>query len=562
MFVGLDVGGTCTDAVLLDKGQVRAWAKVPTKKDLLMSLLEAFDKIMSGLQTNAIKRVVLSTTMITNLIAEKKYDPVGLILIPGPGLDHSHYNFNTDTCLLSGAIDYRGRETTPLSGDEINRALKLLASKQYKKVAIVGKFSSRNNKHEMELYRNIQQHNPEWQVEMGHRVAGQLNFPRRIMSTMLTCATRDKYQFFTHSVLTALNNRGIECPVFILKADGGTIPLKTSYSAPVETIFSGPAASVLGVQALIPPGKTAVVIDIGGTTTDLALVLGGQPLLSSKGTILNGHRTHVRSLSVKSIPVGGDSVVNVVGKDIALLPQRVGPPYCIGGPQPTPTDALKVLGLTGIGNIDLAMEAMSILGFPLGMNSQEMAARITSMVTKIIASEITKMYLNWKQEPAYRVWEVLNKKTIRPSTVVGVGGGAAGFITQIAAALDCYPVIPPYARVANAIGAAVARPTLQVSLRADTERRVYSIQEEGFQGHLENTSFNENQAVDLAKSWINKRAKKYGLEEDLGEVEITGKEVFSMVRDWVTIGKLIDITIQTKRGILNYIGSGVGDSAE
>lgn len=562
MFVGLDVGGTCTDAVLLDKGQVRAWAKVPTKKDLLVSLLEAFDKIMTGLQAKNIKRVVLSTTMITNLIAEKKYDPVGLILIPGPGLDHSHYNFNTDTCILSGAIDFRGRETTPLSLDEINNALELLASKQYNKIAIVGKFSSRNNKHEIELYRNIRQQKPEWHVEMGHRVAGQLNFPRRIMSTMLTCATGDKYQFFTQSVLTALNNRGIECPVFILKADGGAIPLKNSYSAPVETIFSGPAASVLGVQALIPPGKTAVVIDIGGTTTDLALILSGQPLLSSKGSILNGKSTHVRSLSVKSIPVGGDSVVNVIGKNIVLLPQRDGSPYCIGGPQPTPTDALRVLGLTSIGNIDRAMEAMSILGSPLGINNQEVAARITSMVTKTIASEITKMYLSWEQEPAYRVWEVINKKTIHPSTVVGVGGGAAGFITQIAAALDCFPVIPPYARVANAIGAAVARPTIQVSLRADTERKVYSIQEEGFQGHLENIPFNENQALELAKIWINKRAKKYGLEKDLDEVEITEKEVFSIVRDWVTIGKLINITIQTKRGILNYIGAGVGDSAK
>ncbi len=557
MYIGLDVGGTYTDAVLLEKGQVRAWSKVPTRQDLLTSLLESFDMIMTGVHADLIERVVLSTTMITNLIAEKKYDPVGLILIPGPGLDHSHYNYNTETCILSGAIDYRGREIVPLSPGEVEGALERMASLNYKKVAVIGKFSSRNNKHEKEVFKRIQQANLDWQVEMGHQVAGQLNFPRRVMSTLLTCATRDKYQFFTDSVLAALDNRGIKCPVYILKADGGTMPLKTSLAAPVETIFSGPAASILGVQALIPPGETAVVVDIGGTTSDLALILSGQPLLSSKGANIDGQMTHVRALAVKSVPVGGDSVVERVGREIILLSERIGPPYCMGGPMPTPTDALKVLGLTRLGDLNRAKEAMQILGGPLGMREWEVAARIMMLVTGTITSEIAGMFRSWEQEPAYRVWEVLQKKKVRPDTVVGVGGAASGFLTQIAAALDCYPVIPPYARVANAIGAAVARPTLQVSLRADTEQGTFSIQEEGFQGPIEDAPFNEDKALELARKWLWKRAEKYGLKDNLGDVEVIRKEVFNMVRDWVTRGKLIDVSVQTKRGILHYIGTGV-----
>jgi N-methylhydantoinase A/oxoprolinase/acetone carboxylase beta subunit len=560
LYVGLDVGGTYTDAVLLEKGQVRAWTKVPTRKDLLITLLEAFDKIMAGVPADLIERVVLSTTMITNLIAEKKYDPVGLILIPGPGLNHSHYNYNTGTCILGGVIDYRGRETIPLSEEEIDGALASLKQNNYDKVAVVGKFSSRNNKHEIEVKKRIERANLSWQVEMGHQVAGQLNFPRRIMSTLLTSATREKYQFFTRSVIDALESRGIECPVYILKADGGTVPLKTSLANPVETIFSGPAASILGVQALIPPGETAVIVDIGGTTSDLALILSGQPLLSSKGAELDGYLTHIRAMAVKSVPVGGDSVVERVGKEIILLSERMGPPYCMGGPMPTPTDALNVLGLTNIGDINKAREAMKMLGAPLGIETWEMAARIMMLVNQTITAEINKMFLKWEQEPAYRVWEVLQKKKVRPNTVVGVGGGAAGFVAQIAAALNCYPVIPPYARIANAIGAAVARPTLHVNLRADTERNTYSIQEEGFQGTIEDFPFNEDKALDLAEKWLWKRAEKYGMKDDLGEIEVIRKDVFNMVRDWITTGKLIDISIQTRHGILHYIGTGVVNS--
>jgi N-methylhydantoinase A/oxoprolinase/acetone carboxylase beta subunit len=562
VYIGIDVGGTCTDAVLLDKGQVKATAKVSTRADLLSSLLEALDIIMKGTPAELIRRVVISTTMITNLIAEKKYDPVGLILIPGPGLSHEHYLYETDTHIISGMIDYRGREMTPLSEEEIDLAVNKLAAAGYKKVAVVGKFSMRNNTHENQVASVIKRKFPDWQVETGHKVAGQLNFPRRVVSTLLTCATRNRYEFFVDSVLTALGRRGIKTSVFILKADGGTLPLETSKDVPIETIFSGPAASTLGVQALIPPGETAVVVDIGGTTTDLALILSGQPLLARKGAKVHDQRTQVRALAVKCVPVGGDSAVERVGKEILLHSERLGPPYCLGGPAPTPTDALRTMGLTNIGDPVKAREAMILLGDPLGISPVEVAAMIISLVVDAITLEIDQMYVRWEKNPAYRVWEVLQKRKVRPKTVVGVGGSAPGLVSQIAARMGCYPVIPPYFMVANAIGAAVSRPTLQVSLRADTERGVYSIQEEGYQGAIEDNKFNEEKALALAREWLVRRSEKYGLQESLGEVEVTRREVFNMVRDWVTCGRLIGVTVQTKRGILHYIGTGVNCSGE
>lgn len=555
MLIGIDVGGTCTDAVLLDGSAVSAIAKVETQEDLLISLGDALDNLLIGIPGERIERVVFSTTIVTNLIAEKKYDPVGVLLLPGPGRAFNDIREQDDVFFLRGAIDYRGREIIPLDQSEIKEALNWLEKRGYSKVAVVGKFSTRNNAHELQIRDYILSQHPDWHVEVGHLTGGRLNFPRRIANTVLTCATRDKYHYFANAVRDSMSRRGITGSVFILKADGGTLPLTISEQVPVETIFSGPAASTLGVQALTPPGETSLVVDIGGTTTDLALILSGQPLLASKGAKIGDRFTQVRALSVKSVPVGGDSVVERVGREFIIYSERMGPAYCLGGALPTPTDALRFMGMTQLGDADRAFEVMVNLGAPIGMKPMEVAHSIIDLVITTVATEIENMFQEWEQEPAYRVWEVVQKKKLRPQNVVGVGGGAAGLVPQIAARMGCYPILPPYAPVANAIGAAVARPTLQVSLRADTERNTYIVEEEGYQGTLA-AGINEIGAVQLAKSWLYKRAEKMNLTDYVQDIEITSKDVFNIVRDWQTTGKLYDISVQTPRGILGHIGSG------
>lgn len=554
MYVGVDVGGTYTDAVLLEKNKVRAIAKIPTREDLLSSILEAIDSILKDVDTKKIKRVVFSTTIITNLIAEHKYDDVDMLIIPGPGLNHDYYKLRPYIHILSGAVDYRGREIIRLNEQEIEAVLSEIAARGSKKIGVVGKFSPRNTSHEKRVAALINNKYPDWQVELGSRIGGQLNFPRRVETTYLTCATRRPYHLFLESVRQALAKREINADVFILKADGGTTPLVGSEELPVETIFSGPAASTLGVQALTPPGETSVVVDIGGTTTDLALILSGRPLLSSKGARVKEQLTQVRALAVKSVSVGGDSVLEPDGNKIIIRPERMGPAYCLGGPVPTPTDALRVLDLTSLGNKDKAVEAMTIIGNALGLGVKDAAREAVSQVVAVIAAEIEKMFLEWEQEPAYRVWEVLHKHKVRPRIVAGVGGGALGFITQIAEKLGCSPLIPKYAAVANAIGAAVAKPTMQVSLRADTEQGYYIIQEEGFQEKIRGKKFNEQNALELAKKSLIRRAAKYGLEVAPDEIEVTRMEVFNMIRDWHTGGRLFDVTVQTPRGIICRIG--------
>lgn len=561
MLIGIDVGGTTTDAVLIRNGKVCSTAKVSTEPgNLLNALLEALDAISKDVPPEQLKRVVFSTTVITNLIAEGKTDRVALLLIPGPGINPASYSF-PDSFYLKGAMDYRGREIQPLDEAEIRKTVGLIRESGFSRAAIVSKFGQRNPSHERSIEETFRELYPDCKLELGHKVSGKLNFPRRIATTMLTAATRERYQEFVERIRKALEERNIRAPVYILKADGGTLPVEKSIELPVETIFSGPAASTIGALALIPEGQTSVVVDIGGTTTDLALILSGKPLLASKGAKLGGFLTHVRAFAVRSIAVGGDSIVRVKDSDtgtklITVGPERVGPAYCMGGNETTPTDALKVLGLIEVGDAERANEAIKATASSLGKSETETASLIVDRVARTIADAVNEMFLEWEQEPAYRIWEVLQEKKARPENVVGVGGGAKGLIAEIAKKLDAKPVIPEYSEVGNAIGAAVARPTLTLNLHIDTEQEVYSVAEEGEIASLKAANLKNinkirlNEAEALAAKLLKERAEKFGISEYAGEAEVVSSEVFNVVSGWYTSGRLFDVNMQIPAGLI------------
>ncbi|RXA16313.1 hydantoinase/oxoprolinase family protein [Methanosarcina sp. MSH10X1] len=561
MLIGIDVGGTTTDAVLIRNGEVCSAAKVSTEPGkLLDSLLEALDAISKDVPPEQLERVVFSTTVITNLIAEGKTDRVALVLIPGPGINPESYSF-PDSFYLKGAMDYRGREIQPLDETEIRKTVDLIRESGFARAAIISKFGQRNPSHELEIGEIFREIYPGCKLELGHTVSGKLNFPRRIATAMLASATRERYQEFVEKIRKALEERKIRAPVFILKADGGTLPVEKSIEFPVETIFSGPAASMIGALALTPQGQTSVVVDIGGTTTDLALILSGKPLLASKGAKLGGFLTHVRAFAVRSIAVGGDSVVRVRKTDtgkklITVGPDRAGPAYSMGGEETTPTDALNVLGLIKVGDPERASEAIKATASCLGKSETETASLIVEKAAQTIADAVNEMFLEWEQEPAYRIWEVLQEKKARPQNVVGIGGGAKGLIDGIAKKLDARPVIPEYAEVGNAIGAAVARPTLTLNLHIDTEQKIYSVAEEGEIVSLSAANlgnFNKirlEEAETLASKLLRERAENFGISEYAGEAEIVNSEVFNVVNGWYTSGRLFDVDMQIPAGLI------------
>ena len=150
--------------------------------------------------------------------------------------------------------------------------------------------------------------------------------------------------------------------------------------------------------------------------------------------------------AVKSVPVGGDSALQQVGNALVIGSGRLGPAYCMGGPAPTPTDALRVLGLTELGDPVKAEEAMTGLGKPLNLSAQDTARKVIEMVVERIASEVNNMFLDWEQEPAYRVWEVLQKKKVRPSLVAGGVAVLPGLSTRLPQNLAAIPTSRPMPR--------------------------------------------------------------------------------------------------------------------
>ena len=152
---------------------------------------------------------------------------------------------------------------------------------------------------------------------------------------------------------------GPNIPVYILKADGGTILIDESLDCPVQTIHSGPAAGIMGVLATAQIKEDAVALDIGGTTTDISIFADGVPLLEPSGVSINGRKTLIRGLYTKSIGVGGDSVVKVENGNILIGPQREGPAAALGGPFPTPTDAMIVQGIVDFGDKQKAESAIA-----------------------------------------------------------------------------------------------------------------------------------------------------------------------------------------------------------
>jgi N-methylhydantoinase A len=383
-----------------------------------------------------------------------------------------------------------------------------------------------------------------------------LNFPRRVYTTLLTLATQHRFDSFYSEVSKLLTQRGIAAPLYILKADGGTLSFSSSVLKPVETIFSGPAASTLGALALTPKGETSVVVDIGGTTTDLALILSGRPLLASKGASIDEMLTHVRAFATSSAAVGGDSCIMVEDGILQIMPYREGPAYCMGGPSPTPTDAMRALDLVEIGEERQAVQAMEMLGRELGMAPQQTANMVLEKTMQRIAAEIEAMFSSWEQEPAYRIWELEQRKKIRPQNLVGIGAASSGLLPLLGEEMGCSTLTPADADVANAIGAALAKINLRLTFHFDTDRNFYFIEENGVQEKLKGvTSLADAENFTLTR--LQEEGKKIGISRQ-EEPEFVYSELFNMVRGWRTEGRLIDVCVQFPTGILEFQEGGAG----
>jgi N-methylhydantoinase A len=556
MILGIDVGGTHTDAVLLDHVTVRKKAKVLTnEKNLLASLLAVTTELVDADVIGKLKRVVLSTTLSTNAIVQNKVDRVGMMVVSGPGLHPSLLNVPKDTHFLSGYVNHRGIEIKSVDPLEAKLVGAHFHDEGIQHVGIVGKFSTRNPQQEIRLREIVAAH--PCHISLGHRMSGHLNFPRRIATTYLNEAVCRRYSHFVTEVLRFARERSINVPIYILKADGGTFNIEQSLDFPVQTILSGPAASIMGIMTMTDCSVDAIALDIGGTTTDISIFADGVPLLEAFGVTIEGHKTLIRGLRTKSIGVGGDSVVLFREGKLTIGPEREGPAAAFGGPFPTPTDAMIVLGLTEIGDQDKAVNALLSIAASLRCPVVDAARTIYRETCMKIATQVREVIMEVNNEPVYTIHDLLEGKRLNPKLLYLVGGPADAMAAELGRLLECEPYIPAHAEVANAIGAALARTTAEMTILADTEQGILTIGEEGFQMPI-HSRFSKEDAIRIGSEKLREKARRMGAAEEEIEIEVVEVQEFNMVREYYTKGKNIRVKVQIKPG--SIAGFSVGDA--
>jgi N-methylhydantoinase A len=536
MILGIDVGGTHTDAVLIEDLKVKKKTKSRTnEKNLIDSLLCVTSELLRGENLEKLKRIVLSTTISTNAIVQNKADRVSLIVVSGPGLPPSLLTINEDTHFVSGYVNHRGIEITEIDQNEVSGISTL-----FKEIRI------------NEIIRDGFRH-----VSLGHRMSGHLNFPRRISTTYLNAAIWELYNDFVRQVLNFVKQWGFEVPIYILKADGGTIDITQSVELPVQTILSGPAASIMGIMSMFDRREDAIAIDIGGTTTDIAIFADGSPLLEIVGVTINGHKTLIRGLHTKSIGLGGDSSVKLQNNQITIGPEREGPAAAFGGPCPTPTDAMIILGMTEIGDKERAVQSVMDIAARMNASVMDTARVIVDHMCSQIVSQINGMIEEINNKPVYTIHEMLEVKKLKPVALYVVGGPAHSISGILGKLLGCPAYVPEHAEVANAIGAALARTTAELTLLADTERGTLIIGQEDVQTAIPST-FTKDDALRIGIKTLREKALKLGAKEEDLEIEVIEDQEFNMVREYYTTGKNIRLKVQVKPGLISGYKRGNG----
>jgi N-methylhydantoinase A/oxoprolinase/acetone carboxylase beta subunit len=322
--LGVDCGGTYTDAVVydLDTGKVLAAAKYPTSHH---DLTRCIDGVLDGLPLDLLRQArlaCLSTTLATNAIVEGRGGKACLILI-GYETVASVSPFGARIVRLAGGHDVRGEEIGPL--DEAGlRAVAKENDSWADAFAVSAYFSVRNPVHEMRA-RAIIAGETGKPIVCGHELSMQLDAPRRATTAAINARLIPLITGLITSVQAILEKRGIRCPLMVVRGDGTLMGSDMALERPVETILSGPAASVVGALTL-SGRREGVVIDIGGTTTDIAWVEDGLPPINSEGAVVGNLATRVEAIDIRTIGLGGDSWIKLTRDGgMELGPRRVLP---------------------------------------------------------------------------------------------------------------------------------------------------------------------------------------------------------------------------------------------
>ncbi len=460
MRIGIDVGGTHTDAVVLDDQRVLASTKTLTSQNVRDGVVNALDKVLddSGIDRDSIDAVMIGTTQFTNAVIQRRdLAPTAIIRIALPSgemvppmldwPDDIADELGRHVYMIHGGKTYDGFAIAPIVDDEIDRVADDIAEKGVQLVAVVGVFSPSDPTQEEYVADRIKARHPEFRVTLSHSI-GRMGILERENAALLNASLLPLADKVVSSFASALEARDIKCPFYISQNDGTLMSAEFAAEFPALTFASGPTNSLRGAS-LLTKLDNAVVVDIGGTTSDVGVLQDGFPRQSNIAIEVGGVRTNFRMPDIQAIGLGGGSLVRDNGATIG--PHSVGyklveDGLVFGGDVLTTTDILVAAGKADIGDKDKVASL-----------DAQVVTTATEKMHAIIDDGIDQM-----------------KSSREPVPVILVGGGAILVSESLATAAEIHR--PEHSGVANAIGAANAQVGAEseriVSYRATAREKV------------------------------------------------------------------------------------------
>ncbi len=469
MRIGIDVGGTNTDAVLIDGGSVLGWHKSETSSDIRSGIVQAITCLLdtTNCDPKRVESVMLGTTQFTNSLIECKdllevavlrlASPSGHSIVPKTGWPRPLARaVGEHTFLLPGGYEFDGRELSAFDEKAVTEAAREIARRGLQAAAVSSTFAALNSEMETRAGAILLAENPRIKVTLSSTI-GRLGLYERENAAILNAALSQLSGGVVRSFRQALQDLGLHAPFYISQNDGTLMRSEFVEKFPVLTVASGPTNSMRGA-AFLSGVEDAVVMDIGGTTCDVGVLQRGFPRQSVVDVDIAGVRTNFRMPDILSVGLGGGSIVHDAeellqrnGKDpstIAIGPESVGRRL---------TEKALVFGGDTFTATDVAVAANPELDIGDRRRVRQVPAGVASVLEENIHAQCG---------------EAMDRmKTAAGNMPVLLVGG--GHILIRRAFAGCSELIrPQYAAVANAIGAAIA----QVGGEID---RVYSYQKSG-----------------------------------------------------------------------------------
>ena len=328
--LGIDAGGTYTDSAIYDFRAKKVLSKgkgLTTKWDFTIGIEEAISKLDTA-YLDKIDLVSVSTTLATNAIVEGYGQKVGLILMPSGAYDPGQID-NDPAAVISGRLTIAGDEQEAVDPEEVRDVVqRMQADDDVKVFAISGYAGSVNPAHEL-LVKQIAEEETGLHVCCGHELSDLLNFYVRANTAVLNARIIPLLETFLRDIEASLTGYGITAPIMVVKGDGSLMSAEMAKERPIETVLSGPAASIAGARYLTGEDN-ATVLDVGGTTSDIGCITGGLVEVCPKGAKVGGWRTHVRALDMSTLGLGGDSEILYEEQKLSIGPRRIAPISWLG----------------------------------------------------------------------------------------------------------------------------------------------------------------------------------------------------------------------------------------